>query len=228
MQTATTSKLYKTSMLCTLTQAPVRCSNTPLRSSRKLNKNSISIHIRAADSLVRVRIHITSLCPSLMVAVMINILATLLLNISLSLLPSHHIHSMQTLHSNTLSPTYIRPQPLTTILQELRHFPKAPMPVPPFPPPFPSSPYQQRIATPWTPNQPPLDWPDSRRNHAVPLYELPPPDLMEYVMGYMIAIRMLPEWNKGKEDGHWDQVRRERSAAMRLELSEDRDLCTIM
>ena len=126
------------------------------------------------------------------------------------------------------APTYIRPQPLTPVLQELRHFPNAPMPVPPFPSTFPSSPYQQQLATPWTPHQPALDWGDSRVNDAVPLYELPPPDLMEYDMGYMIAIRMLPEWSKYKEDRHWNHVRRERNAALRRELGEDRDFCTVM
>ena len=54
------------------------------------------------------------------------------------------------------APMYTQPQPLTAVLQELRHFPKALMPVPPFPSAFPSSPYQQQFATPWTPHQPAL------------------------------------------------------------------------
>ena len=69
---------------------------------------------------------------------------------------------------------------------------------------------------------------DSRGGHAVPLYELPPPDLMDYDMSYMIGVRMRPEWDRHKEDRHWDQVRRERSAALRWEMGEERDLCTIM
>lgn len=63
---------------------------------------------------------------------------------------------------------------------------------------------------------------------AVPPYELPPGDLMDYDMSYIISVRMLPEWNKNMEDMHWDQVRRERNAALRWELGEDRDECTIM
>ena len=63
---------------------------------------------------------------------------------------------------------------------------------------------------------------------AVPLYELPPADLMDYGMSYIISVRMLPEWNRNMEDRHWDQVRRERNAALKRELGEDRDECTIM
>ncbi len=81
---------------------------------------------------------------------------------------------------------------------------------------------------PWTPNQPPVDTMDSRTQLAVPLYELPPPDLMDYDMTYMISVRMQPEWNKYKEDRHWEQVRRARSAALRWEMGEDRDECTVM
>ena len=62
----------------------------------------------------------------------------------------------------------------------------------------------------------------------MPLYELPPPDLMDYDMGWMIAIRMLPEWDKYKEDKHWNHVRRERNAALRRELGGHRDICTVM
>ena len=62
----------------------------------------------------------------------------------------------------------------------------------------------------------------------MPLYELPPPDLMDYDMSYMIGVRMRPEWDRIDEDRHWDQVRRERSAALRREMGEERDLCTIM
>ena len=62
----------------------------------------------------------------------------------------------------------------------------------------------------------------------MPLYELPPPDLMDYDMGRMIAIRMLPEWDKYKEDKHWNHVRRERNAALRRELGGDKHICTVM
>ncbi len=69
---------------------------------------------------------------------------------------------------------------------------------------------------------------DSRAGNAVPLYELPPPDLMDYDMSYIIAVRLLPEWNKEKEDRHWDQVRRERNATLRQEMGEDGNVSTIM
>ena len=81
---------------------------------------------------------------------------------------------------------------------------------------------------PWTPSQGPLDTNDSRGRLAVPLYEFPPPDLMDYDISYFIGVRMRPEWNRSKEDRHWEQVRRERSAALRWEMGEEKDLCTIM
>lgn len=62
----------------------------------------------------------------------------------------------------------------------------------------------------------------------MPLYELPPPDLMDYDMSYIVSVRMLPEWDKETEDRHWNEVRRGRSAVLRRELGEDRVECTIM
>ena len=62
----------------------------------------------------------------------------------------------------------------------------------------------------------------------MPIYELPPPDSMDYDMTYMIAVRRQPQWNKGREDGHWERVRRERNAACRRDMGEERDDCTIM
>ena len=50
----------------------------------------------------------------------------------------------------------------------------------------------------------------------------------------MIAVRRQPEWTKAREDKHWEQVRRERNAAWRRYMGEDRDMgeardeCTIM
>jgi len=58
------------------------------------------------------------------------------------------------------------------------------------------------------------------------MYEMSPPDLMDYDVCWIIAIQMLPEWNKSKEDSHWNEVRRRRKAALRYE--EDSDLCVIM
>lgn len=80
----------------------------------------------------------------------------------------------------------------------------------------------------WTPNQPAVDIYDSRGSLAVPLYELPPPDLMDYDMSYMIGARMRAERNRRMEDQHWDHARREKSAALRWEMGEDRDGCTVM
>ena len=121
---------------------------------------------------------------------------------------------------------YGQPGPPTPVPQSLNQWTNAPMPSPPFPPPL--HPPQQQPMYPWTPNEPPVDTMDSRGSRAVSLYELPPPDLMDYDMTYMIAVRMRPEWNKYKEDRHWDQVRRERSAALRWQMGEDRDVCTVM
>ena len=112
------------------------------------------------------------------------------------------------------APMYIQSQPLTSVLKDLNHAPTTPMPVPPFYQDFQGQ-AQQQSSPPWTPYQSPLECMDSRAGNAVPLYELPPPDLMDYDMSYIIAVRLLPEWNKEKEDRHWDQVRRERNAALR-------------
>ena len=79
----------------------------------------------------------------------------------------------------------------------------------------------------WTPSQPALDTYDSRVNRAVPMYELPPPDLMDFDMSYLVAVRVLPEWTKGKEDRHWEQVRRNRHAGL-ISSGGDRDECTVM
>lgn len=85
---------------------------------------------------------------------------------------------------------------------------------------------------PWTPSQPALTAGNSRVRNAVPIYELPPLDLMDYDMTYMIAVRRQPEWDKGREDRHWEQVRRERNAAWMRQMAEnrgeDRNECTIM
>ena len=81
---------------------------------------------------------------------------------------------------------------------------------------------------PRTPSQLTLDPWDSRAGKAIPTYELPSPDLMDRDMMCMIAVRIQPGWNKGREDRHWEQVRRERNAAWRRERSGDRDECTIM
>ena len=102
MQTATTFKLYKASMLRPFTQAPVRCNNIPLISSRNLNKDSVAIPIQIVHSLLQVYIQIISLCPSPLAARTIHIPATPLPHIRLLLRLSQHIHSMQALRSNTL------------------------------------------------------------------------------------------------------------------------------
>ena len=95
-------------------------------------------------------------------------------------------------HQNP-TPQYVRSHPLPTIPQDPRHLPDVPMPVPPFPSTLQPSPYPQQSISLWTPYQPALDRLDSRGMNAVPLYELPPPDLMDYDMSYMIAMRILLE-----------------------------------
>jgi len=92
------------------------------------------------------------------------------------------------IHAQSGSPT---PTP-----QSLNQWANPPMATLPFPPHLQASPQQPMY--PWTPNQPPVDTMDSRTQLAVPLYELPPADLMDYDMTYMISVRMQPEWNKYK------------------------------
>lgn len=121
---------------------------------------------------------------------------------------------------------YVQPGYSPPIPQMMPHGTNAPMPLSPVP----AVPQQPML--PWTPSQPALMFGDSRVRNAVPVYELPPPDLMDYDMSYMMAVRRQPEWNKGREDRHWEQVRHERNAAWRPEIGEgrgeDRDECTIM
>ncbi len=124
------------------------------------------------------------------------------------------------------APVYVRSDLSTRTLELLKQWPSAPMPVPPMPSAFQIS--QNQPMFPWTPSQPPVSAMEFNNKFAVPLYELPPPDLMDYDMSWMIAIRMLPEWSKWMEDRHWNEVRRGRSAAMRSDMGEDRDDCIIM
>lgn len=156
-----------------------------------------------------------------------SMLAPILLNINLLLHLSHHIHSLQTLCSNTL-PLRTSGRSLSPPSCKNCHISrKLQCPCYPSPSAFPCSPYQQQLPTPWIPHQPALDWLYSRGNNTVPLYELPPPDLIEYGMVSMIAIRMLPEWNKNKEHWHCESQPGEDSA-LRQELGEDGDYCTVM
>jgi len=43
---------------------------------------------------------------------------------------------------------------------------------------------------------------------------MPPPDLLDYDMSWMVGLRMLSEWDRSREDMHWDQVRRARGKEM--------------
>ncbi|KAL8781230.1 MAG: hypothetical protein Q9213_006083 [Squamulea squamosa] len=117
-------------------------------------------------------------------------------------------------------------EPPTTIMENMRRRPKYPMPVPPMPSPFQIS--QGYIMPPWTPNRPALDSLDSRKSSVVPTYELPPPDLMDYDMSFLIAFRMLGEWTKWNEDRHWEEVRRTRNQYLTEQWEEDRETCTVM
>lgn len=64
---------------------------------------------------------------------------------------------------------------------------------------------------PWTANRPALVAWDTKGSSVVPTHELPPSDLIDYDMSFLIAFRMLPEWTKRMEDRHWEQVRRMRN-----------------
>ncbi|KAL8799194.1 MAG: hypothetical protein Q9200_007601 [Gallowayella weberi] len=123
-------------------------------------------------------------------------------------------------------PPILVQEPPTPVMGSLSRRPKYPMPVPLMPTAFQIS--QGLITPPWTPNQPAVDIYDSRTNLAVPVYELPPPDLMDYDMSYLIAFRMLPEWTKNSEDKHWEQVRRMRNDYLREQWGEERETCTVM
>ncbi|KAI4196346.1 MAG: hypothetical protein LQ350_006597 [Teloschistes chrysophthalmus] len=113
-------------------------------------------------------------------------------------------------------PPFLRAEPPTETLKSLRKWPKRPTMVPPYGAPC------------WLPNQPALDSMDSRVNKTVPMYEMPPPDLMDYDMSWMLSVRMLTEWNKRMEDIHWEEVRRMRNAAVRREINGDKDECIII
>ena len=120
---------------------------------------------------------------------------------------------------------HVRSEHPTPTLQRLTNFPRHPAQLPPFPAPGQTLP-------PWTPARTPAPYNPYAHfaisDFAVPIYELPPPDLMDYDMSWMVGIRMLPEWNKAKEDAHWDEVRRMRSAGMQ-ETEGDKDLnCIVM
>ena len=120
------------------------------------------------------------------------------------------------------APQYVQARSPPPVPQMMPQWTNASTPLSPLPP------LPQQSIFPWTPSQPALDTWDSRAGNSVPIYELPPPDLMDYDMTYMIAVRRKPEWNKGREDRHWEQVRHERNAAWRRDIGEDRDECTIM
>ena len=126
--------------------------------------------------------------------------------------PQQHYAAPQYVHSGSSSP----------VPQMMPQWTNAPMPLSPFPP------ISQQPMFPWTPSQPALSFGDTRARKSVPIYELPPPDLMDYDMTSMIAVRRQPEWNKGREDAHWERVRREKNAAWRRDMGEDRDDCTVM
>lgn len=66
---------------------------------------------------------------------------------------------------------------------------------------------QGDIMPPWTANRPALVAWDTKGSSVVPTYELPPQDLMDYDMSFLIAFRMLPAWMKRLEDRYWEQVR---------------------
>ncbi|KAL8732078.1 MAG: hypothetical protein Q9166_003032 [cf. Caloplaca sp. 2 TL-2023] len=123
-------------------------------------------------------------------------------------------------------PPVLVQEPPTPAMESVRKWPKHPMPVPPMPSPFQIS--QGHVMPPWTPNHPPIEYWDQRGSSAVPTYELPPPDLLDYDMSYLIAFRMMPEWNKNKEDSHWEQVRRARNDYLRRQWGQEKESCTVM
>lgn len=117
---------------------------------------------------------------------------------------------------------HIRSEHPTPTLKALTDFPRHPAHLPPFPPPG-------QIFPPWSAKEPQVAAIEDRAYRAVPMYELPPADLWDYDMTWMVGIRMLPEWNRLKEDRHWDEVRRMRYDGMMQEREGDKDLsCVVM
>ncbi|KAI4161910.1 MAG: hypothetical protein LQ342_004476 [Letrouitia transgressa] len=97
----------------------------------------------------------------------------------------------------------------------LKYWPTAPLPPPP-----PSV---------WTPYEPPGTYGPFQGRSVVPQYMLPPPDLRDYDMSWLCAIRCLPAWTRSVEEEHWNQVRRNRNLiAMGMPAEQGKDECCLM
>ncbi|MCJ1275051.1 hypothetical protein MMC21_002851 [Puttea exsequens] len=86
--------------------------------------------------------------------------------------------------------TFPAPQHATLPMQP-PPFPGHQAAMPCFPPSAPPEP-----AYPWKPSQNGALSDRNRNGNAVPLYEVPPPDLMDYDVSQMITVRMQPDWNR--------------------------------
>ena len=107
-------------------------------------------------------------------------------------------------------PMLPHPDPPTSVMQDVLYHRS----VEPMPPPPPN--------TIWTPHRA-----DEGAWGAVPMYELPPPDLTDYDMSILVAVRTLPISDINKEREHWNEVRRNRHAAVRGDVGQ-RDNCRVM
>ncbi|KAI4209201.1 MAG: hypothetical protein LQ351_007843 [Letrouitia transgressa] len=97
----------------------------------------------------------------------------------------------------------------------LKYWPTAPLPPPP-----PSV---------WTLYEPPGTYGPFQGGSVVPQYMLPPPDLRDYDMSWLCAIRCLPAWTRSVEEQHWNQVRRNRNLiAMGMPPEQGKDECCLM
>ncbi|KAL9034612.1 MAG: hypothetical protein Q9214_006968 [Letrouitia sp. 1 TL-2023] len=113
-------------------------------------------------------------------------------------------------------PRHDPPTPIIHHLQgTLKYWPTAPLPPPP-----------QSV---WTPYEPPGTYGPYQDRNVVPQYMLPPPDLRDYDMSWLCAIRCLPAWTRSVEEQHWNQVRRNRNLiTMGMRPEQGRDECCLM
>ncbi|KAL9610531.1 MAG: hypothetical protein Q9167_004769 [Letrouitia subvulpina] len=130
--------------------------------------------------------------------------------------PPYAEHPPPILEPPNLFPRHDPPTRVIHHLQgTLKYWPAAPLPPPP-----PSV---------WTPYEPPGTYGSFQGRNVVPQYMLPPPDLRDYDMSWLCAIRCLPAWTRSVEEEHWNQVRRNRNLiAMGMPPEQGKDECCLM
>ena len=126
--------------------------------------------------------------------------------------PALHLHHTPT---PNLSPTH----PLNSLTPNIHRPTPGPSPsTPPVPPP------------PWTPHVPYVPSPDLDYA-SVPVYEFPPPDMLDMDMSDICWQRMQPGWTRWQEYRYWEEMRRAKNAAMREQWAGGRDReegCVVM